>query len=246
MKTVINTITAVFVMLVSLVMTVSCDRYNYVEELQGLGSRVEILEQMVSNINTDLNALQTLIRVVDERGYVSQVVLNSDSSYTIRFNNDETITIRNGRQGVDGKDGKDGQEAEFLISVMQDTDRYWYWTLNGEWILDGDGNKMRAGATDGKDGLDGKDGQNNPEQPAIVPQVRINNETRHWEISTDGGYSWDDTGVMADGKDGIDGKDGQDGQPDVFLNITETGDGKSIIFVLSDGRTFIVPIVQDE
>lgn len=243
MKTVRKVIAAISVMLGSLVLVASCGKYNYVDELQGLGSRVETLEQMVSKMNTDLNALQQLVRIVDERGYITQVVTNSDGSYTIRFNDEESITIRNGRQGVDGKDGRDGKEAELLISVKKDADGYWYWTLNGEWILDGDGNQIRAGATDGKDGRDGRDGQNNPEQPAIVPQVRINTVTNHWEISADGGYSWEDTGVTANGKDG---KDGKDGLPDIFMSITVAEDGQSIVFVLNDGRTFIVPIVQDE
>ena len=121
MKTVRKVIAAISVMLGSLVLVASCGKYNYVDELQGLGSRVETLEQMVSKMNTDLNALQQLVRIVDERGYITQVVTNSDGSYTIRFNDEESITIRNGRQGVDGKDGRDGKEAELLISVKKET-----------------------------------------------------------------------------------------------------------------------------
>ena len=47
----------------------------------------------------------------------------------------------------------------------------------------------------GKDGVDGKDG--------ISPQVRINSETFHWEMSTDGGVTWKDLDIVAQGKDGI-------------------------------------------
>ena len=48
-----------------------------------------------------------------------------------------------------------------------------------------------------------------------------------------------DTSVYADGKNG---KDGQDGGPDIFADIVVSPDGKSITFILTDGRTFTVPI----
>lgn len=36
-----------------------------------------------------------------------------------------------------------------------DTDGVYYWTLDGEWLLDDEGNKMRVTGEDGKDGEDG-------------------------------------------------------------------------------------------
>lgn len=47
----------------------------------------------------------------------------------------------------------------------------------------------------GKDGADGKD--------AIAPKIRINSETYHWELSTDGGINWLDFDIVARGQDGI-------------------------------------------
>jgi hypothetical protein len=34
----------------------------------------------------------------------------------------------------------------------------WCWTIDGEWLLDSNGNKVLAVGRDGKDGQDGEDG----------------------------------------------------------------------------------------
>jgi hypothetical protein len=220
----------------------ACSKYDYTEELQALGQRVEILEKTVFEVNTNVSALNDIIAAVQQRGYITDVRRNDDGTYTITFNTGKTYTLRPGRQGADGQDG---HEAQLLISVRQDTsDHNWYWTLNGQWLLNGDDQRMRAGVTDGQDGRDGRDGASGY---VIMPQMRINGTTRNWEISTDGGVTWTDTGVCADGKDGQDGQDGEDGQDgqdgidDLFTQIVESADGKYITFILRDGRMFNVP-----
>lgn len=273
MKTVTKTIAAALILIASMTVA-SCEDYNYTDKLQNLGRRVEYLEETLSNYMADLSGLQKVVNTVKSQGYITQFTNNHDGSYTLTFNTNETITIREGKQGRDGRDGRDGRELDFLISVAKDADGVWYWTLNGEWILDGDGNKLSASPTDGKDGqdgkdgrdgIDGRDGQNNPDNPAIIPQIRINEVTRNWEISTDSGETWEDTGVCADGKDGKDGKDGADGKDgkdgkdgadgkdgkdgadgpdDIFDGITESEDGKSITISLTDGQTFTIPIIE--
>lgn len=282
MKTFTKSIAAALI-LISCMTMASCEDYNYTDQLQKLGHRVEILEETLRNYNADLNALQVIVNTIETQGYITHITNHSDGSYTLTFNNNKTITIRHGKQGRDGRDGRDGQELNIRISVAKDTDGIWYWTLNGEWMLDGEGHKLPATGRDGKDGKDGQDGkdgkdgidgQNNPLNPAIVPQVRINQDTRRWEISIDGGKTWKDTGIPADGKNGKDGKDGQDGKDgkdgkngqdgkdgqdgadgqdgkdgtdgsdDIFVGIIESEDGKSITFVLGDGQTFTVPIIK--
>ncbi|MBR2150962.1 MAG: hypothetical protein IJ902_06240 [Prevotella sp.] len=245
MKT-IRKITICFSLLimVALILT-SCDKYNYTDKLQKLGARVETLEAMVLEANINIALLNEVIHAIETRGYITDVVKNADGSYTIKFNTGKTYTIHNGRNGADGKDGKD---AIFQISAEQDpNDGIWYWTVNGQWLLDNNGDKVRAGATDGKDG---KDGKSSSESNVFVPQVRINPDTLNWEISTDGGNTWTDTGFCAAGKDGTDGEDGhngtngKNGQDDMFLEIIPAVDGSSITFVLRDGRTFTVPITK--
>ena len=61
----------------------------------------------------------------------------------------------------------------------------------------------------------GKDGKD-----AIAPRLRINTDSNHWEISTDGGLTWQDLGVKATGADGENGQNGKDG---VSPHIGENG-----------------------
>lgn len=230
----------------------SCDKYNYTNDLQGLGSRVEELEKKTLEAGEQLRLLNEIILAIQNNGYIKEVINNGDGTYNIKFivnDKESTYTLRDGRVG---KDGKDGKSSTLDMGVDQDpTDGKWYWTLNGKWLLDDKGNKMPAGAEDGKNGKDGKDGKDGSTATAVLPQVRIN-KNRYWEISTDGGRTWKDTGVYADGKDGADGADGKDGKDgkdgadaadDMFLGINESADGKSITFIMRDGRQFTVPVM---
>jgi hypothetical protein len=97
--------------------------------------------------------------------------------YSITFSKSGTIVIYHGKDGEDGKDGNDGQDGVDgkpgadgndgadgkdghtpVISVRKDTDGVYYWTLDGEWLLDADGNKIPTTGKDGADGVDGKPG----------------------------------------------------------------------------------------
>lgn len=211
----------------------SCDKYEYSGDLQALGARVEKLEKdgnfNIENINARLLLLQELVTAIENNGYVTDVTENSDGTYSITFNTGKKFTLR---QGVDGEDGEDGEELEYMIGVEKAADGLYYWTLNGGWLLDDDGNKVPASA------IDGKDGKSSSVTGAKAPEMRINPTDRTWEVSTDGGNTWQKTGVAADGKDG---KDGTDGPDDIFVRADKSADGKSITFTLRDGRQFTVP-----
>jgi hypothetical protein len=209
-------------------MTMSCSKYEYSDELQKLGGRVENLEAMVLEANKQFEILHEIITAIENNGYITDVIVGSDGQYYLTFNTGKTIVLR---QGKDGKDGKDGQEIDFLIDVKQGEDEIYYWTINGQWLLDEDGKRVPASAQDGKDG---KDGKTMSETGAIAPRTRINTLNRHWEISTDGGKTWSDTGIVADGKDGAD---------DLFKSVIPSADGKSITFIFRNGDSCTVSII---
>ena len=99
------------------------------------------------------------------------------------------ITIYHGQDGADGKDGQDGQDGKDgttpIIGVALDPiDNAYYWTLNGDWLLDKDGNRIPLTSRDGQNGADGKDG--------ITPQLKI--ENGYWYVSTDNGKTWTQLG----------------------------------------------------
>ena len=230
------------------------------DAIDDLDVRVARLEELCKEMNTNIVSIQTIVNVVQSGDYITGVTeIKKDSEvigYTITFANHDPITIYHGQDGKDGADGKDGQDGQNgsanapVIGVAQDTDGVYYWTLNGEWLLDDNGNKLPVSGKDGQngtngtngsngqDGADGKDGQDGEDgkdgKDGITPQLKI--EDGYWYISYDNGATWTQLGKATgeDGKDGTDGEDGKDGQ-----NGTDGKDGQ-------DGDSMFQSVTQDE
>ncbi len=243
------------------------------DRVSSLESRVTKLEQLCQQMNTDISSLQTIVSALRNNDYVTGVVPVTEGrdiiGYTISFTKSQPVTIYHGKDGIDGRDGTDGKDGRDgadgesyvpVIGVRQDTDGNYYWTLDGKWLTDDSGNKVKAEGSDGKDGIDGKDGvdgkdgQNGSDgKDGITPMLKI--EDNYWFISYDNGVSWTKLGKAvgengrdgADGKDGIDGKDGTDGTNGVdgrdgdsfFRDVTQ--DDSSVHFILADGTVITVP-----
>lgn len=154
-------------------------------------------------MNSNIDALQTIVTALQTNDYVTSVTpVTKDGEtvgYTITFTKSDPITIYH---GTDGKDGADGKDSDFVptIGVKQDTDGIYYWTLDGEWLLDENGNKIKAQGTDGKDGIDGADGKDG-----------INGADGKDGIDGNDGQDGADGTDGVDGENGADGKDGVDG-----------------------------------
>ena len=209
--------TLLMVALVCISMT-NCNR-RIKDQLEDLDNRVTALEDAVKKTNKDISALQSIVNALQNNVYVTNVITTSEG-YTIQFSDGTSAVISNGQDGVNAP----------VISVRQDTDGFYYWTLDGEWLIV-DGKKVRA---NGKDGVDGTNGINGKD--AITPQVRINEDTKEWEISTDGGVNWIPTGVIAEGKDGEDGSVivGGDSEGSLFESV-DTSRKEYVIITLADG-----------
>ncbi len=185
------------------------------KEIENVKDRVETLEESVIKTNEDIAALQTIVNALQKNLFVVSVTPTAEG-YTIVFSDGTTAEIKN------GKDGANGANAP-VISVKQDTDGNYYWTMDGEWLLV-DGERVRANGIDGEDGANGENGIDG--EDAVAPQVRINDATKEWEISTDGGMTWVSTGVVAEGKDGANGTNGSNGTDGT--NGTDGADGDSL------------------
>ena len=199
-----------------------------------LESRVAKLEQLCKQMNTNISALQTIVGALQNNDYVTgvaPVTSNGENiGYTITFTKSAPITIyhgQNGKDGANGADGKDGHTS--VIGVRQDTDDIYYWTLDGEWLTDNAGNKIKAEGCDGQNGSDGKDGADGQPgkdgQDGITPQLKI--EGGYWFVSTDNGTTWTNLGKAT-------GEDGKDGNS-IFQSVTQDED--NIYFALANGDT---------
>ena len=159
-------------------LTSSCHKDIW-KKLNDHEARIAKLEAFCSQLNTTINSLQVIVDVINSRDYVKDVVPVMDGGqvigYTITFQKSSPVTIYNGKNGEDAHTP--------LIGIKQDGDGAWYWTLDGEWLLDDKGNRVRA------------DG-------SVTPQLKI--EDDYWWVSYDGGTTWNKLG-KAVGQPGADG-----------------------------------------
>ena len=238
------------------------------DAIDGLDIRVTKLEELCKEMNTNITSLQTIVSVLQSNDYITGIVEIKKNGevigHTITFGKHDPITIYHGQDGKDGQngaDGKDGQDGVTpIIGIAQDTDGVYYWTLNGEWLLDDNGNKLPVSGTngkdgqdgsngqdgtdgkDGQDGTDGKDGQDGVDgKDGVTPQLKI--EEGYWYISYDNGATWTQLGKATgedgkdgqDGSNGTDGKDGKDGQDGDSMFQSVTQDENYVYFTLADG-----------
>ncbi len=178
------------------------DLWGAVNDIQ---DRVESLEKASAQMNADIKSLQLVLEALQNNVTITSVV-STENGYKISFSDGTEATITNGADGVSAPE----------ISVRKDEDGLYYWTIGGEWLLV-DGQKVRATALDGKN--------------ATAPEVRINTETGEWEISANGGATWQSTGVSAKGEAG----------DSIFANVDAASNPDYVEFTLTDGTQFRVP-----
>ena len=173
------------------------------------------LEELCNQMNTNIEALQTIVEALQNNDHVtdiSPVVKDGITvGYIITFTKSQPITIYH---NADGKDGYTPQ-----IGVAKDTDGIYYWTLDGEWLLDAKGNKIKVVGTDKKNGVDG-----------VTPQLKIEND--YWYVSYDNGATWVQLGKVT-------GEDGKDGSDSIFSSVTQDED--NVYFTLTDGTVITIP-----
>ena len=210
---------------------------EYGESIRDHEQRISALEELCKQMNTNIEALQTIVSALEKRDYVtnvSEVRSNGEViGYTISFAYSDTVTIYHGKDGQDGIDGYTPQ-----IGVMKDTDGIYYWTLDGEWLLDGKGNKIQANGVNGSNGTNGSNGIDGVN--GVTPQLKIEND--YWHVSYDNGVTWQQLG-KATGEDGSNGENGEDGDS-IFKSVTQ--DDEYVYFGLTDGSEITIPKYDKE
>ncbi len=215
-------------------MALSCSKFDDSEiwdKLNNHESRITELERLCKEMNAEIIKLQTLVSAFENNDYIINASpLVTGDGYTFVFKSGKSVVIYNGKDGEDGKDGTNGTNGingtTPQIGVKLDTDGFYYWTVNGEWLLV-DGNKVRASANDGANGTDG-----------ITPKFKI--EDGNWYISYDNEKTWELLG-RATGKDGLAGEDGDSLFKKVYIE-----DGY-VCFELNDEANTIIriPLIKD-
>lgn len=164
-----------------LILCVSCSTYDDSEikaTLQQHESRLTQLESLCSRLNSEISSLQGLVDAISRRDYVTGVAAYKENGveigYIISFANASPIVIRHGTNGHSPE-----------IGVRMDSDGKYYWTLDGQWLLDASGKKRPVSGDNGTDG--------------VTPVLKV--QDGFWYVSYDNGKSWTKTG-QATGADG--------------------------------------------
>lgn len=146
----------------------ACSKYDdsaLNERLAKLEQRVGAIEEKVRVANEDIKTLKSLVSASTQGKTITEVK-KTDEGYDLIFSDKQVISIKMGRNGVDGHSPK--------ISVAQDGGVY-YWQLDGQWLRDAQGQKVRvSGETgpvgpQGPQGAPGKDGAVGPQGPQGIP-----------------------------------------------------------------------------
>lgn len=169
--------------------------------ISGLEDRMDKLEASLQSVQTDISTLKTLTDALSQNKSIASVLENEDGSYTIKFSDKTEVTIRN---------GENGEDAPQITVIKNEEDGVYYWGITSTdgkktFLKDGEGNMMPV--------------------TAAAPKIRINTNTKEWEISTDGGKTWEPTGVYASGEG--------TGDTSLFSGVSQDDD--YAYFTLKDG-----------
>lgn len=107
------------------------------ERVDDLLARVQKLEAICEQQNSNIAALQTMLNGIKDNVYVTSVTeLENKAGYSLEFSNGKKVEIYH---------GKDGNTPS--ISIVKEGNNY-YWSVNGEILKDAEGNHISANGGD--------------------------------------------------------------------------------------------------
>ncbi len=194
MKTFIKTF---FIAIASTLLFAACEKYDdsaLVARMDKAEADIKELQTLVGQLNTTLSGLATTVDALKDQDRIVSVTEMADKSgWVVEFSKSGKINIYNGKNGIDGSNGTNGTNGTTpTIGVKLDADGNYYWTVNGEYLLDENNNKIAATAH------------------VATPQIKI--EDGYFWFSSNNGATWEKIGeagnagsvIFSDVKDGDD------------------------------------------
>ena len=204
----------IIIFVCALLCTISCSTYDYesiLEQLRDHEERIQKLESLCNKLNSNIEAMQAVLTALEQNDYVTDVVKVVENGievgYSITFAKGGTVTIYHGSNGADGAAPK--------VSIRKAADGEYYWTADGEWMTDDEGNMIPAVVAD------------DPNGEYITPQFRV--ADGKWYVSYDGGNTWQ----------AIEGASTENGANDFFQSVSY--DDKYVYITLNDGTEVKIP-----
>lgn len=142
------------------------------ERIKENADKIAALEKRCEELNFNLDALRKTVQALQDNDFIKSVTPLYDKDgitvigYNISFVKSGEIRVFAGENGKDGEDGKpgdpgnDGNDGHSpVVGIAKGADGVYYWTLDGEWLTDSDGQRIKA---------EGKNG--------VTPQFRITDD----------------------------------------------------------------------
>ena len=184
-------------------LVMSCyDDSGLIDRIDDLDQRLTTVENLVASLNSQLDQLQELM---DGKLFISGVEDKEDGTHVVTFVNTKgemtTMVIKDG--------------ASPNVSVGQTPDGKWYWMVNGDWLLDSEGNKIPVTGERG-----------------VTPSMKI--ENGKWYVSYDYGVTYVECGKAT----------GDDGDA-FFKSVVLSEDGKLAYVTLADGTVITLDVYKE-
>ena len=171
----------------------------------------EVVEAQCEQMNSTISSLLSIVNAMQNNDYVDSVdpIVEEDNTvgYTITFVKKGAISLY--------KESESVNVSTPNIAINKDSDGLYYWTLNGEWLLDGAGNRVIAQSVDGNVG--------------VAPQLKADNG--YWQVSYDGGKTWSELSEIVV-------EEGASKNP-IFEDVV--CDDNFVIIKFSDGSELVAP-----
>ena len=197
------------------------DLTGLTKKVDDIDSRLSTVETTLAQLEKDVASLQNLVKAINGKITVASVEETS-AGLVINFSDGTHAVITNGIKGDKGDTPVIGTKEENGVL---------YWTVNGEFLKDSNGNKIRV---NGEDGATGSEGH--------TPVLGVKADTDgvlYWTV--DGEFLKDENGnkVPATGSKGEPGSDGKTvGTTEIEGVLYWTVDGE----VLKDGQGNPIPV----
>lgn len=192
-----------------------CQHEDIWDKLNDHEQRIEQLEKLCLELNSNLEALQTILAAVQENDYVTEVIKVVENGvevgYCLTFAKGGTVTIYHGKDGADG-----AENSAPKVGVKKAADGAYYWTSGDEWLTNDEGDMIPATVQD-------------PDGEYVTPQFRV--ADGKWYVSYDNGNSWREITQAAEDEE------------EIFQNVTY--DQKYVYITLSDETQFKIPFHTD-
>lgn len=130
-----NKLTKLMILLCSFTLWFSACSDDYDDSL--IKKEITVIKSQLESLNNEVRQLNTIVKALQEKKVITDVK-ETDAGYVITFSDNKSILIKHGENGENGsKVGVDLFEGVY------------YWTLDGTWLTDKDGNKLPVSGQEG-------------------------------------------------------------------------------------------------